>query len=508
MGHALRQRGHSVRFLTCSGLPNCGMSPLSVPDREQNCDNCRRFTQTILPQLRHMADYFQVALTGNEKTRIAEWANSLSVEELETACYAGLPVGAWTRADIVSYWHTLKPQLEREDVARSYRLLLEGAASAAVALPRLYDKYHPDCIVTLNGSFFLNRVAVEVARARGIRVVLHERGWMDNTVGFITSGIAGDMAGYQERWEAWKDVPLSLSELEGVAKLLQQRRQGMNMNWSAFSPQQQTAQERAEICAQLDLPDRPLSLLCTSSDCEGSLADRARAVDQLPWIEQTAQWFGSHPEYNLVVRVHPNELDHAKTDGRVLEWYRGLLTRLPANVRLIMPDEKVSTYSLMDIASVGLSYGSTAGLEMACRGLPLVHAGLGYYKDCGFTQEIRAMTDIAPVMEAVMQMGHQPHTQRMAFRFMQRLFIGICIPFNKVKVSGNYFQADLNYQSIAELAPGRDKNLDRIAEYILGNAPLFPLPTPQEAARTTQDEEAFFAQMQAANYLNGLPLAA
>ena len=327
MGHALRQRGHSARFLTCSGLPNCGMSPLSNPERKQSCENCRRFTHTILPQLRHSADFFQVALTENEKTRIAEWANGLRMEELETAVYAGLPVGLWTRADIVSYWHTLNPQLENEEVARSYRLLLHGAATAAVALPRLYDKYHPDCIVTLNGSFFLNRVAVEVARARGIRVVLHERGWMDNTVGFITSGIAGDMAGYQERWAAWKDVPLTRMELEGVARLLQQRRQGMNMNWSAFSPQQKSVQERAEICEGLGLPDRPLALLCTSSDCEGSLADRARAVDQLPWIEQTAQWFATHPEYNLVIRVHPNEQDHAKTDGRVLEWYRGLLSR-------------------------------------------------------------------------------------------------------------------------------------------------------------------------------------
>ncbi len=303
-------------------------------------------------------------------------------------------------------------------------------------------------------------------------------------------------------------MPLTQPELAGVAQLLQQRRQGMNMNWSAFSPQQKNAQERAEICAQLGLPDRPLALLCTSSDCEGSLADRARAVEQLPWIEHTAQWFGAHPEYNLIVRVHPNEGDHAKTDGRVLEWYKGLRERLPANVRVIMPDEKISTYSLMDVASAGLSYGSTAGLEMACRGLPLVHAGMGYYKDCGFTQEIGDLSDVAPTMEAVMQMGFQPYTQRMAFRFMQRLFIDICIPFSKVKVSGNYFQADLTYQSVAELAPGRDKNLDRIAEYILGNAPLFPLPTPQDRVKTPCEEDAFFAQFQKANDNRFQPLAA
>lgn len=509
MGHALRQRGHAVRFLTCSGLPNCGMAPAPMEGRESVCANCRDYTQSVLPQLRHKAEYFQTAITGKEKTRSEEWAAELPLEELETACYAGLPLGAWLKADMISRWHTLRPRIERPEVEASYRTLLIGAAQAAIAIPRLYDKYNPDCLVTLNGTFFLNRVAVEIARARNIRVVIHERGWMDNTVGFVTSGVAGDMAGYQERWAAWRDVPLARAELEAVTHLLNQRRGGANMNWAAFSPVQQMAQSRAEICADLGLPDRPLALLCTSSDCEGSIADRARALDQLEWIEQTAQWFGAHPEYALVIRVHPNEQDHAQIDDRVLMWYDALRDRLPANVCLVMPTQKVSTYGLMDVASAGLSYGSTAGLEMACQGIPLVHAGLAYYKDCGFTHEIRDSSDINTMMTDVMtkvttnaaadtiQKGRDAHTQRLAYRFMCRLFLGICVPFDKVKISGNYFQADLNYESVAELAPGRDRNLDRIAEYVLGNAPLFPLPTYEEQSRMTGDEDAFFAALNA-----------
>ena len=495
MGHALRQRGHTVRFLTCEGLPNCGIAPVPMKDRESECRNCRNYTQNVLPQMRHVAQYFQDAVTNKEKARIEEWASRLAADELETACYAGLPVGQWTRADMISRWHHLQPRMEQEGVETSYRLLLVGAAMAALALPRLYDKFNPDAVVMLNGTFFLHRVAVEVARARGIRVILHERGWMDNTVGFITAGVAGDMAGYQERWAAWRDVPLTRTELQAVANLLQQRRQGMNMNWSAFSPVHRDTANRAQICAELGLPDKPLALLCTSSDCEGSLADRARALDQLEWIERTADWFRDHEEYALAIRVHPNEREHAKTDDRVLLWYAALRDRLPDNVCLIMPDEKVSTYALMDVATAGLSYGSTAGLEMACQGVPLVHAGLGYYKDCGFTHEIRSASDIPDVMARVMAMERDADTQRLAYRFMSRLFLGICIPFDKVRISGNYFQADLNYQSVAELAPGRDKNLDRIAEYILGNAPLFPAPTPADLARTNGEEDAFFASI-------------
>ena len=497
MGHALRQRGHSVHFLTCSGLPNCGMAPMPMENHEAFCQHCRDLNCDILPRLRHTSENFQIAVTSEEKAQIEAWAQALSVEELNTASYADLPLGQWTRSDVISRWHTLEPRIDRPEVAESIRLLLIGAAMAAVALPRLYDRHNPDVIVTLNGSFFLNRVAVEIARARGIRVILHERGWMDNTVGFITQGIAGDMAGYQERWQNWKDIPLSDSELEAVAALLQQRRQGVNMNWSAFSPLQNSSQDRMQINTMLGLSDRPLALLCTSSDCEGSLADRARAIDQREWIAQTVDWFRAHPQFNLVVRVHPNEVDHAQTDDRVLNWYRALgeqlQSNMSANVRVILPDEKISTYALMDVAAVGLSYGSTAGLEMACQGIPLVHAGLGYYKDCGFTHEIRSAADIPGVMAQVMGLARCPTTQRLAFRFMQRLFIDICVPFSKVKISRNYFQADLAYQSVAELAPGRDPHLDRIAEYILGNAPLYAAPTNAERARSVCAEDSFFA---------------
>ena len=125
-------------------------------------------------------------------------------------CLSGMDTG---RHDFALAF--VAPRMEREEVERSYRHVLVGAAMAAVAMPRLYDKYNPGRVVTLNGTFFLNRVAVEIARARDIRVILHERGWMDNTVGFITSGVAGDMAGYQERWAAWRDVPLTRAELQG-----------------------------------------------------------------------------------------------------------------------------------------------------------------------------------------------------------------------------------------------------------------------------------------------------
>ncbi len=52
---------------------------------------------------------------------------------------------------------------------------------------------------------------------------------------------------------------------------------------------------------------------------------------------------------------------------------------------MIGPAEKVNTYDLMDIADLALVYTTTAGLEMAVRGIPVLVSGASQYRAKGFT---------------------------------------------------------------------------------------------------------------------------
>jgi hypothetical protein len=55
---------------------------------------------------------------------------------------------------------------------------------------------------------------------------------------------------------------------------------------------------------------------------------------------------------------------------------------------------------------------------------------------------------------------------------------------------------ELNYQGTEALAPGRDKALDHICDYLLENRPLFDSPTDAERSRLTTEEDAFFEWME------------
>lgn len=492
LAFALRQRGHKVRFVACQGLPDCGMAPVHRTDHAAGCESCRYYTQTVLPQMGHSVEYIQAGLTEEERAEARDWSQGLADEELGTAVFRGWPLGEWTWPTAIGEWHAPDPDLSRPEIAQFFRRFLHSGALTALGMRHVFAKQQPDILVTLNGSNLIYRVAVELAKERGIRFLTYEFGWQDETLVFNAERLINDPEHYRQRWQEWKDAPLTREELRAVDTLLMQRRHGKNTaNW-AFSPPPQDSQE---VRAALGLPpDIPMALLCTTSDCEGSMFAYRPPLTQREWIAATVAWFREHPEYLLVIRVHPNERDHAKVDDRALRFYEDLKAENIANVRVVLPGEPFSTYTLMDLASVGLGYGSTTGLEMACLGLPQVHSGIGFYRDGGFTHEITALADIAPVMEAVMQEPRSMETQRLAYRFMRHVYCGMCIPFSKVRVDKRDISAHLNFKSMAELAPGRDASLDRLTGYILGESELYPPPSPERLNVSPEAEDRFFAE--------------
>src|SRR5579871_745842 len=116
IAYALRQRGHKVRFVTCSGLPDCGMSPARGERERACCQGCRDITRTLATTLRQNVEFMQAEVTPQQLEEIRCWVDGLDVEELPTAVRDGLPFGEWTRADMITYWHTNELRLDQPDV--------------------------------------------------------------------------------------------------------------------------------------------------------------------------------------------------------------------------------------------------------------------------------------------------------------------------------------------------------------------------------------------------------
>jgi hypothetical protein len=158
--------------------------------------------------------------------------------------------------------------------------------------------------------------------------------------------------------------------------------------------------------------DKPIALLCTNVCCDSIVLGRTRAFRSMAdWVRRTIDFFTGRPDWQLVIRAHPGErvMQPVESVESIVQQHRP--GQLPTNIRLVLPNDPVNTYSLMRVAQVGMVYNSTTGLEMATLGAPVLIAGPAHYLGKGFTLDPETAEDYFTTLVAVLS-GKQRLTAR------------------------------------------------------------------------------------------------
>ena len=452
VGHALRARGADVHFFTCGGpLPVCDIAAHTTAP-PMPCNTCAPFMTTLLSTLR--LPYFKTRdLLG------------------DTAPPPDLDLAELTRPSLQWFLLSGNPPPDAETEAMRKKFLVSGALVAR-AMQQLLDRVRPDKLVLLNGIFFAERIAIELARRTGIPFVTHEGGFANDTYVFARN----DFAPHYPLGEAWTEAartPLTPAQNAMLDAYLDAR-VGRGNDVGRYYPTIES--DRAAILRQLSLdPSKPIVTLFTNVDWDTATFAARSAFDNMEqWLAHTIAHFAARPESQLVIRIHPAEvrLPLLEPRDRAADIIRRHFAALPPNVRVIAPDSPLSSYTLMDLSAFGLVYTSTTGMEMALRGKPVVAAGRGYYAGKGFTFDARnapeydALLDGAPAMTA----ERVELARRYAFLFFFRHHIKF--PLTTTRGDRVYF----NFDNLAALEPGRDAFLDLICDGILHDRPFLAEP--------------------------------
>jgi len=499
IAHALKIRGHKVDFVACDGVyPECDVHwAATAPRNEGSCNLCMRVSSHVYSSLKTPFQWIGRYINEEDRVKARSWADSLKGKEMFEAEYEGYPLGKWVKSSVHSHFRMNKLDLEDEKIVRAYRGYLYGAVLAVDAFKKVFDSFSPEILVMLNGRFFSHRVAMELAKERGIRVVVHERGRYDNTLSFFENEICHSKRQIAEIWGKWKDTPLIKEELCKIYEHLENRKRGKNTGWHPFN---KDWEESLALKSRLGLPgDKKIVTLFTSSPDELAASEGWQEQifsSQIEWINQTIGWFKKRPEYHLIIRMHPN-ID-GTTMGVNLQFLReveGLISNLPSNVSIVMPKDEVNSYVLMELSIAGIVYLSTAGIEMATLGLPVLCAGKTYYYGFNFIHSLDKKENYIKLLERVVKTPKSNETRKLAYRFAYHYFFTLSIPMSKVD-NINYRDAEIKYKSIDELGPGKDKDLDRIADFIISGKSLYPKPLGRDIDVLKKEEDNFFEELE------------
>jgi hypothetical protein len=109
--------------------------------------------------------------------------------------------------------------------------------------------------------------------------------------------------------------------------------------------------------------------------------------DQETWLVETVRAAVANPRVNWIVKLHPANAYKAHDPAQLNDEIaiREAIGDLPPHVTLLRPETDVNTYSLFELADVGVTIRGTIGMELPCFGVPMLTAGTGRYSGMGFT---------------------------------------------------------------------------------------------------------------------------
>ncbi len=312
-----------------------------------------------------------------------------TVQVVDLLDVSAAPLPAALQADIrqVSVYDVQYTE-QIEDVDESsplFRLRQARNRSAAARALTWLQAGRPDVVLIPNGTILELGAVYRTARYLGLPAVTYEFNDQREQI-WLAQNDEVMRQNTDALWQARGKMPLTEAERAAIEALETARQGARPFGKSERRWQDVPSQGADSLRAALGLDDRPLALLATNVLGDSlTLGRNLFAASMAAWIARTVRWFATHPETQLVVRIHPGErLTHGPSMADVIA---EALPELPPNIHVIGPLEKVNTYDLMALADLGLVYTTTTGLEMAMRGIPVIAAGQTHYRGRGFTSD-------------------------------------------------------------------------------------------------------------------------
>jgi hypothetical protein len=485
---ALRLRGATPIILACdASLPACEWNAFGNHDpdpgsfgsgewhnaQQYACGACivKLNESYTLPGVERWS-LKQYARPGDTE-RAHELARQVPFSGVREAVHAGIHVGEHAYAALLRA--TLRGTLLDDERTRFLATRYLAACIHLVELgQRAFDDIEPDHFVAADGVYVLAGTLCEVARQRGVHVVVHGPPYRKGTV-WLSHEDCYHRLLISAKNDRWKGLEMS----EGRTKVAEEYLASKHFVARDYITYHvDSIQDHAAIKQELGLDDRPIVTLYTNILWDSQLYYQFKVFpDMLDWLYRTIRFYEKRPDLQLVIRLHPGEARGAWPTNQPL--YPELLREfpvLPENVKIARPESKVSSYALGEMSSLALIYGARIGVELVMLGTPVIVAGEAFLRNKGFSYDPLTAEQYFVLLEQGADLPRPtPEMRALATKWYYHYFFRLMMPYpfyEEERIDGKT-RIRLTFDSLAALEPGQSPVLDRICQGITDGKTLF-----------------------------------
>ncbi len=465
----LRLEGVEPAYLSCSSLPLCNNRRyFTAPDHSELCAQCnqRNHNNAIILgcDLKEVGEFE----SDNIRYLAHQATESLSLEQCLDFTWEGVPLGKLCAVSTSRFLCREARNITTASDLWYFRRFLESGIILADSLRRALLFLKPTVIVQNSGRFFWYAIADHLARENKIGVVSYEgdggfgRTWMFRSKVPVSSLEIGEI------WSAERDLRLTDGENEKLEKLIHDRRTGAMIKGFcdkgvfAFEP---------SLPPQLASISGPIIALFTNLTFDSQVSERHTIFNGVvDWLIYTIQNVSSS-DATFVIRIHPAEAHEHEGEysrERIMDELRDKGIRIPKNVVLIPPGEKINSYVLAERAQLSVVYTSTIGLELLIAGHQVVVCGLAHYSNKGFginpTSKEEYISKIIGVKEKIVPSIKEIE---LAKSYGYTFWFKAVKPLQAFTTQGRFQVDQLLFDRPSKISRGTNVSLDEVIDMIL-----------------------------------------
>ena len=188
--------------------------------------------------------------------------------------------------------------------------------------------------------------------------------------------------------------------------------------------------------------------------------------NMMDWVYETINFFLKNPHLNLIIRVHPTEInsDRPAREKVAEEIFKKYENNLTENIIIVESYDLISTYSILDKCQTILTYGTKLDIEYAARGFPVIVAGEAITRNKNLVIQPKNKKEYFSLLKKLPINNVKNHNR--AKKFAYHYFFRKSISIKSLKENQFFFPPFLIKKDFIDQLPN-DKNLKIITNAIL-----------------------------------------
>ncbi len=478
---ALTLRGAEVHVLLCDkALPAC-TNALAIEFEDQKtfieggptkCDWCfasgvRAYKDLNLPV--HLLSQYSTDIDKREAKEIAE---QIPFADIQLYKENDVAIGEHAVAGALRYFARgdFNGEPYAEAIIRKY---LESGILSSRSINKLYEKEGYKATLVNHGIYVPQGLVIEAAKKYKSPVALWYPSYRNKCVSIFPVVDNFETAMLTANNDFWEAMPWNAEMEQDIADYLASRVKG-TYDWIK-SQAIDGPTELGEIATQIGIDySKPTIGLLTNVAWDAQVFYPSNALPSMfDWLMKTIKYFESRPDMQLLIRVHPGELTgYVISRQLAVDEIKRMFSSLPPNVFIIPPDSPINTYPAMMPCKAILVYATTAGLEFACMGFPVIVSGEASIRNKGFSYDASSETEYISLLDKLPSLPGRLSSEKisLARKFAYHTFFRKMIPLSMLEPQDStYVPYTIKRVGLDGLMPGQDFGLDIICDGVLNN---------------------------------------